>query len=148
MYVWCVCGLCMHMWVTCKGGTIMEALQIHYTESGLNPNSWWAAGGQPQTICGNSTFTAPTWYPSPYGYQLGNIICCSKYVQLSGLAVSFNIKINHLTLIHQMEATILYCTLKPSKVATNTSTRHPCYIVLLPLETTKHSCFDLLQKVC
>ena len=70
------------------------------------------------------------------------------YNSVALLAALFNIKINHLTLIHQMEATILYCTLKPSKVATNTSARHPCYIVLLPLETTKHSCFDLLQKVC
>ena len=130
----------------------MEALQIHYTESGLNPNSWWAAGGQLVGSLKPSLWQlnihCTNLVPSPYGYQLGNIICCSKYVQLSGFAVSFNIKTNHLTLIHQMEATILYCTLKPSKVATNTSTRHPCYIVLLPLETTKHSCFDLLQKVC
>ena len=91
--VWCVCGLCMHVWVTCKGGTIMEALQIHYTESGLNPNSWWAAGGQLVGSLKPSLWQlnihCTNLVPSPYGYQLGNIICCSKYVQLSGFAGCF-----------------------------------------------------------
>ena len=32
-----------------------------------------------------------------------------------------------------------YATLKPLRVATNISAWHLCYIVLLPLETTKHS---------